>query len=233
MLEARKRLGEPGQPPTYFSSIDEANSVWQLKVEEACSAVNKVHEAIKERRRQQAEREQERREVYAQTLKLTEKYGEIKVTSQKYGLGDFPDVAIAVKVRATVIVLSRSSYLQSNLHQAADEAIQICKQELSARNPAAAKTAMDMASRAVSQMEMVVCRAHEQHEWELPQRKECEEALNQIQCNLRDFVEIELRGEADFQFEEFMTSNDSVEEIFRGAAETIDKARRSIFSQVI
>ena len=159
-------------------------------MEEACNSVEKVNQAIKKRRREQALKDQQRREIFSQTVQLMEKYGAIKVTAQKsvychawassfffgkkptltvntgmgglcrFGLTDFPDVSIAVA--------------------AADEAVDICRQELSARNPTAAKTAAEMAARAVAQMEVVVHRARERHEWELPQRHECADALDGI-----------------------------------------------------
>jgi len=94
-----------------------------------------------------------------------EKYGSAKLDAQKYGLSDFPEVNIAVS--------------------AADEAISICRKELAAHNPQAAKTAADMAARAVSQMEMVVQRARERHEWELPQRRECEDALDEVEQSVQ------------------------------------------------
>lgn len=88
----------------------------------------------------------------------------------RFGLADFPDVSIAVA--------------------AADEAVDICRQELGARNPTAAKTAAEMAARAVAQMEVVVHRARERHEWELPQRHECAGALDGIDKALQVCVRV-------------------------------------------
>eukprot|EP00750_Incisomonas_marina_P029366 INCI7168.5.p1 GENE.INCI7168.5~~INCI7168.5.p1 ORF type:complete len:2647 (+),score=550.22 INCI7168.5:170-7942(+) len=210
MEDAKKLLKSAGAPPQYFPSVQEATACWQLKVEEACNSVEKVNQAIKKRRREQALKDQQRREIFSQTVQLMEKYGAIKVTAQKFGLTDFPDVSIAVA--------------------AADEAVDICRQELSARNPTAAKTAAEMAARAVAQMEVVVHRARERHEWELPQRHECADALDGIDKALQEFVD-DIAKNYDFSYEDFLRSNENVQEIFRDVAEYIDAARRALFSQ--
>lgn len=73
LLDAKTLLRPIGEPPEYFPTVEEATAAWKLKVQEACSAVARVNETMKEHRKQQAIREQQQREIYAQTMVLTEK----------------------------------------------------------------------------------------------------------------------------------------------------------------